>query len=195
MRPRITAAGFCHCVDVIALRPGLAAMTTPGHAACAKVETIAACLQAGLAGRQALRPRLRSARAPLGWCGCSRAAPRAARPDGLASTYRALRRAADALHAWELELDAARHALRERDRGELIDALLQDGDADGAWTAAAEDPVWDPGSARRARLAQARVVIDVTVVEVTEPPPLGPRGQLTVTVGDLELWPPHQVEH
>jgi hypothetical protein len=73
-----------------------------------------------------------------------------------ASTYRALRRAADALHAWELERDAARQILRERDRGELVDALLQDGDADGAWTAAAEDPAWDPGSARRARLAEAR---------------------------------------
>lgn len=30
------------------------------------------------------------------------------------STYGALRRAADALDAWELERDAARHALRER---------------------------------------------------------------------------------
>ena len=39
------------------------------------------------------------------------------------------------------------------------------------------------------------VVVDVTVVEVTEPLPLGPRGQLTVIVGDVELWPPHQVEH
>ena len=73
-----------------------------------------------------------------------------------ASTYRALRGAADALHAWELERDAARLALRERDRGELVDALLEDGDVDGAWMAAAEDPAWDPGRARRARLAEAR---------------------------------------
>jgi hypothetical protein len=72
------------------------------------------------------------------------------------STYRALRRAADALDVWELERDAARQALRQRDRGGLIDALLQDGDADAAWTAAAEDPAWDPGPARRARLAEAR---------------------------------------
>lgn len=73
-----------------------------------------------------------------------------------ASTYRTLRRAADALHAWELERDAARQALRDRDRGEFIDALLHDGDADGAWTAAGEEPAWDPGAARRARLAEAR---------------------------------------
>jgi uncharacterized Zn finger protein len=72
------------------------------------------------------------------------------------STYRALRRAAHALDAWELERDAARQALRERDRGELIDALLQDGDADGAWTAATEDAARDPGPARRTRLAEAR---------------------------------------
>ena len=73
-----------------------------------------------------------------------------------AGTYRALRRAADALHAWELERDAAREALRARDRGEFVDALLEDGDADGAWRAAAEDPAWDPGRTRRARLAEAR---------------------------------------
>jgi len=72
------------------------------------------------------------------------------------STYRVLRRAADALGAWELERDAARQALRQRDHGELIDALLQDGDADDAWTAATEDPAWDPGTARRTRLAEAR---------------------------------------
>jgi hypothetical protein len=43
-------------------------------------------------------------------------------------TYRALRRAADALDAEELERDAARQALCRRDRGELVDALLHDGD-------------------------------------------------------------------
>jgi len=72
------------------------------------------------------------------------------------STYGALRRAADAIDAWGVERDAARQALRDRDRGALIDALLQDGDPDGAWTSAAEDPAWDPGLARRARLAEAR---------------------------------------
>ena len=72
------------------------------------------------------------------------------------STYGALRRAADAVDAWGVERDAARQALRDRDRGALIDALLQDGDPDGAWTSAAEDPAWDPGLARRVRLAEAR---------------------------------------
>jgi hypothetical protein len=41
------------------------------------------------------------------------------------------RRSQKRVYASELERDAARQALRERDRGELIDALLQDGDADG----------------------------------------------------------------
>lgn len=47
-------------------------------------------------------------------------------------------------NAWALERDAARQALRERDRGELIDALLQDEDADAAWTAA-RGPSVGPG--------------------------------------------------
>lgn len=72
-----------------------------------------------------------------------------------AGTYRARRRAADALDAWEVECGAARTALRERDRGELVEALLGDGDADAAWTVATEDPAWDPGG-RRLRLAEAR---------------------------------------
>jgi hypothetical protein len=72
-----------------------------------------------------------------------------------AGTYRALRRAADALDAWEVECAAARTALRERDRGELVEALLGDGDADAAWAVATEDPAWDPAG-RRLRLAQAR---------------------------------------
>jgi len=73
-----------------------------------------------------------------------------------AGTYRALRRSADALDAWAVERDAAREALRWRDRGELIDALLGDGDADTAWAVATEDPAWDPGPGRRSRLAEAR---------------------------------------
>jgi hypothetical protein len=72
-----------------------------------------------------------------------------------AGTYRALRRAADALDAWEVECGAARTALRERDRGELVEALLGDGDADAAWAVATEDPAWNPGG-RRLRLAEAR---------------------------------------
>jgi len=73
-----------------------------------------------------------------------------------ASTYSTLHRAAEALDAWGLERDAARRALRERDRGSYVDALLQEGDADTAWVVATEDPTWDPGGDRRARLAEAR---------------------------------------
>jgi hypothetical protein len=72
------------------------------------------------------------------------------------STYSALRRAAETLALWELERDTARRALRDRDRGGLIDALLADSEPDAAWTAALEEPEWDPGLARRVRLAQAR---------------------------------------
>ena len=42
-------------------------------------------------------------------------------------TYSALRRAAETLAAWDLERDAARRVLRDRDRGGLIDALLRRG--------------------------------------------------------------------
>ena len=71
-------------------------------------------------------------------------------------SYRALREAAEPLAAWELERDGARRSLRERDRCALTDALLADGDADAAWAAAIELPEWDPGLARRTRLAEAR---------------------------------------
>ena len=61
-------------------------------------------------------------------------------------SYSTLRRAAEELGAWELERDAARRALREHDRGSYVDALLQDGDAEAAWTVATEDPTWDPAA-------------------------------------------------
>ncbi len=73
-----------------------------------------------------------------------------------ASTYSLLRRAADALDAWDIERDAARVALRERDLGGLVDALLDEGDVEEAWSVAHEDPDWDPGSHRRLCLAEAR---------------------------------------
>jgi uncharacterized Zn finger protein len=73
-----------------------------------------------------------------------------------ASTYSRLRRAADAVGAWEIERDAARVALRERDLGGLVDALLDEGDVEGAWSVAHEDPNWDPGLSQRLRLAEAR---------------------------------------
>lgn len=73
-----------------------------------------------------------------------------------ASTYSLLRRAADAVGAWDIERDAARMALREHDLGGLVDALLDEGDVEEAWSVAHEDPDWDPGSHRRLRLAEAR---------------------------------------
>jgi len=72
-----------------------------------------------------------------------------------ASTYSRLRRAADAVGAWDFERDAACLALRERDLGGLVDALLNEGEVEEAWNAAHEDPDWDPGSHRRLRLAEA----------------------------------------
>lgn len=73
-----------------------------------------------------------------------------------ASTYSTLRRAAETLGAWRLERDAARRALRERERGSYVDALLQEGDVETAWATATEESTWDPGGDRRARLAEAR---------------------------------------
>ena len=73
-----------------------------------------------------------------------------------ASTYSLLRRTAAAVDAWDIERDAARLALRERDLGGLVDALLDEGDVEGGWSVAHEDPGWDPGSHRCLRLAEAR---------------------------------------
>jgi uncharacterized Zn finger protein len=71
-------------------------------------------------------------------------------------TYRALRRAAEPVAAWELERDSARRAFREHDRGGLVDALLEEGETESAWEAATAPPAWDPGHDRRIRLAEAR---------------------------------------
>jgi len=71
------------------------------------------------------------------------------------STYAQLKAAADHLDAWPLERDAALDALRRRDPGELIDALLREGDTELAWqTATAADS--DLGLQRWLRLAEAR---------------------------------------
>ena len=72
------------------------------------------------------------------------------------ATYTALRAAAEAADAWALERDAARAALRRRDLGGLIDALLSDGDPELAWETAVANPDWDPGSHRWLRLAESR---------------------------------------
>jgi hypothetical protein len=73
-----------------------------------------------------------------------------------AGTYSRLRDAAGAVGAWDIEREAARLALRERDLGGLVDALLAEGDVEEAWAVANEDPEWDPGLARRLCLAEAR---------------------------------------
>jgi uncharacterized Zn finger protein len=72
------------------------------------------------------------------------------------ATYSRLRRAADAVDVWDFERSAARSALRARDLGGLVDALLDEGDVEEAWSLAHEDPVWDPGLTGRLRLAEAR---------------------------------------
>ncbi len=73
-----------------------------------------------------------------------------------AGTYSRLHDAADAVGAWDIERDAARLALRERDLGGLVDALLAEEETEEAWAVANEDSEWDPGLARRLRLAEAR---------------------------------------
>ncbi len=71
------------------------------------------------------------------------------------STYAQLKAAADLLDAWPVERDAALGALRRRDPGELVDALLAEGDSDLAWrTAIATES--DLGLRRWLRLAEAR---------------------------------------
>ena len=71
------------------------------------------------------------------------------------STYRAQRRSAEAVDAWEVERDAARAVLRERDVRAVVDAL-SDGDPDlacDAAQAAAEEP---PAATCALRLAESR---------------------------------------
>ena len=70
------------------------------------------------------------------------------------STYRALRTAAEALHAWPLELDAARATLHRADPRGFVDALLGDDELDLAWSAAAAAPPDAIGSDLWLRLAE-----------------------------------------
>ena len=72
------------------------------------------------------------------------------------ATYTRLRATAEAVDAWGLERDAARAALRRRDLGGLVDALLSDGDPELAWETAVANPDWDPGSHQWLRLAESR---------------------------------------
>jgi hypothetical protein len=70
------------------------------------------------------------------------------------SSYRQLRAAAESIHAWTVESDAARRVLRERNPAGLVDALLDDGDDDLAWHAASA-PL-ELGEHAWQRLAEAR---------------------------------------
>ncbi len=72
------------------------------------------------------------------------------------SSYRRLRTAAEAIHAWPVERDAARRVLSDRNPAGLVDALLDDGEDELAWQTATELP--DPGLGDHAwlRLAEAR---------------------------------------
>ena len=72
------------------------------------------------------------------------------------STYRVLRTAAEAIHAWSVESEAARRVLRERNPAGLVDALLDDGDEDLAWQTATALPDLDLGERAWLRLAEAR---------------------------------------
>lgn len=77
-----------------------------------------------------------------------------------ASTYAALKTAADASGTWSHEVGDARAVLAARDRGGLVDALLADGDSELAWEAAAAEPDWDAGEQRWQRLAETREATD-----------------------------------
>ncbi len=72
------------------------------------------------------------------------------------STYRRLRTAAEAIHAWPVEGDAARRALLERNPAGLVDALLDDGEGDLAWQTATTLPGLDLGERAWLRLAEER---------------------------------------
>ena len=71
------------------------------------------------------------------------------------STYRALRRAAEALEAWPVEQDAARATLQRADPRGFVDALLGDGEVGLAWSAAAAAPQDALGSDLWLRLAES----------------------------------------
>jgi hypothetical protein len=73
-----------------------------------------------------------------------------------AAHYALLRRAADRCESWETERPTARALLAARDAGELVDALLTEGDDDEAWATAQAAVGWEPGTSRRLRLAKAR---------------------------------------
>jgi hypothetical protein len=72
------------------------------------------------------------------------------------SSYRRLRTAAEAIHAWPVECDAARRVLADRNPPGLVDALLDDGEDELAWQTATALPDADLGDHAWLRLAEAR---------------------------------------
>jgi uncharacterized Zn finger protein len=72
------------------------------------------------------------------------------------SSYRQLRTAAEAIHAWPVERDAARRVLSDRNPAGLVDALLDDGEDELAWQTATTLPDADLGEHAWLRLAEAR---------------------------------------
>jgi len=72
------------------------------------------------------------------------------------STYRALRAAAETLDAWPVEQDAARATLQRADVRAFVDALLDDGEAEPAWSAATAARQDALGSDLWLRLAESR---------------------------------------
>jgi hypothetical protein len=72
------------------------------------------------------------------------------------TSYRQLRTAAEAIHVWPMENEAARRVLRDRNPPGLVDALLDDSEAELAWQAAMALPDLDIGEHAWLRLAETR---------------------------------------
>jgi hypothetical protein len=72
------------------------------------------------------------------------------------TTYGLLRAAADATGGWDGLRVGARNLLGARDRGGLVDVLLDDGEPDAAWALATAEPGWEVGEHRWKRLAEVR---------------------------------------
>lgn len=74
------------------------------------------------------------------------------------TTYSFVRAAAQVTGEWAALCAGAREVLGGRDRGGLVDVLLDDDDLDAAWALATVEPAWDAGEHRWTRLAEARAV-------------------------------------
>jgi hypothetical protein len=72
------------------------------------------------------------------------------------TTYCLLRTAATETGGWDGLRVGAREVLGARDRGGLVDLLLDDGEPDAAWAQATAEPAWEVGEHRWKRLAEVR---------------------------------------